>query len=66
MINNMKEDIIKEDEKSRHLLEIAFPKERNTFKKFLDNQLPIIELNKLVMFEKLKKHLVFKVIPKKK
>mgnify|MGYP001227223363 CR=1 FL=1 len=66
MINNMKEEIIKEDEKAKELLDIAFPKERNTFLKFLDNKLPLIELNHLVMLNKLKKHLVFKIVPRKK
>lgn len=65
MINKMKDDIIKEDEKARDLLDIAFPKERNTFLKFLENKLPILELSRLVMLTKLKKHLVFKIIPKK-
>ena len=66
MINNMKEEIIKEDEKAKELLDTAFPKGRHTFLQFLENRLPILELSRLVMLTKLKKHLVFKIIPKKR
>lgn len=65
-INNYKKQIVEENKKAKELLDIAFPPNRSNFVEFLEQPLPLVQLNKFIMFSKLKKHIVFKIIPKKK